>query len=96
VRGPSVPEGGSIRLTPTRARREVGRRARQDRYWASKAGPVATGRLLARTESACWFCALPIRVGDPIALYVSTAADKWWGHSDCVQAARRSDPGPAM
>lgn len=62
------------------------RRARE----AAMAGPVKSRPLVAQQAGQCWFCVAPIRLGDPIALYVLTAQDKWWGHSACVAAARLS------
>lgn len=85
-----------IQQSPRADRRAASKRSRQARAWAAKAGPVSAGQLLARTEGPCWHCPNPIRLGDPIALYVVNAQDKWWGHSECVAAARLSAAGAGM
>jgi len=65
------------------------------KHWPQKprAGAVTTSQLLSKVESACWFCPDPIHVGQPIALYVETANSKWWGHAECVSAAKGVSPG---
>jgi hypothetical protein len=80
----------SSNRSPRARRIQAAKDRKQVARWQALASPVAARPLVAQQAQACWFCVVPIRLGDSIALYVVSAQDKWWGHADCVAAARRS------
>ena len=86
----------STQRSPRARRIQASKARKRSARVAALAGPVKARPLVAQQEAPCWFCAVPIRLGDPIALYVLTARDKWWGHSECVAAARLSAAAAGM
>lgn len=69
-----------------RSRRSMVSR-RQEASWARRSGQVAVLPLLARQEAQCGACLWPVVVGDRIAKFMD-AGEAWWGHVQCVTAAR--------
>jgi hypothetical protein len=88
-RGAQGGNTGSVELSQRARNQRKARAQRQARYWASRSGPVKLSQLTARHGmGVCYWCGCTILEGSPIALYVESAASKWWGHSECVQAAK--------
>lgn len=81
----------STEASPKARARYAKRRYRQERRWASQAGAVSTSQLLGRPGGSCYWCGTSTE-GLPIALHAPSSADKWWGHLECIAAAKGVAP----